>query len=356
MTLAASVLRTIRRDALIEPGGRVVVALSGGPDSVALVYLLRELQDGGHVSLAGVAHFNHQLRGPEADADEAFCRSLADELSLPIECGTADVRFAARQQRRSIEDAARTLRYRFLEQAADRLGADRIAIGHSRDDQAETFLLRLLRGSGPRGLAGILPRAGRVIRPLLDLPRAELRAYAASRGLQFRDDATNDDLEIPRNRVRHELLPYLEREFSPGISGILAREAAIARDDEAHLQAAAIDLAALIVLSRSEAGEPLELDAAALTSIHPALAARIARLALQARAPGGFVGFESVERLLRPGAQRESRRGTQPARTAGGPQRSADRARVRARSPGQGRNRRQNGFFELFFVSVVYSR
>ena len=182
MTLAASVLRTIRRDALIEPGGRVVVALSGGPDSVALVYLLRELQDGGHVSLAGVAHFNHQLRGPEADADEAFCRSLADELSLPIECGTADVRFAARQQRRSIEDAARTLRYRFLEQAADRLGADRIAIGHSRDDQAETFLLRLLRGSGPRGLAGILPRAGRVIRPLLDLPRAELRAYVVVTG------------------------------------------------------------------------------------------------------------------------------------------------------------------------------
>ena len=225
MTLAASVLRTIRRDALIEPGGRVVVALSGGPDSVALVHVLRELEDGGHVRLAGVAHFNHQLRGADADADEAFCRTVAAELSLPIECGTADVRSAAREQRRSIEDTARSLRYGFLEQAADRLAADRIAIGHSRDDQAETFLLRLLRGSGPRGLAGILPRAGRVVRPLLDIPRAELRAYVAARGLAFREDATNEDLRIPRNRVRHELLPYLEREFSPGIAGILAREA-----------------------------------------------------------------------------------------------------------------------------------
>jgi tRNA(Ile)-lysidine synthase len=298
MTLAAAVLRAIRRDALVEPGGRVVVALSGGPDSVALVYLLRELQDAGHVTLAGVAHFNHQLRGAEADADEAFCRSLAAELALPIECGTADVRLAAGQQRRSIEDAARALRYGFLEQAADRLAANAIAVGHSRDDQAETFLLRLLRGSGPRGLAGILPRAGRVVRPLLDVPRAELRAYVASRGLAFRDDATNNDLAIPRNRVRHELLPYLERELSPGITGILAREAAIARDDEAHLQEAAVDLAASIVLSRSETGEPLELDAAALTSLRPALAGRIARMALQARAPGRFVGYEPIERLL----------------------------------------------------------
>ena len=162
MTLAASVLRTIRRDALIEPGGRVVVALSGGPDSVALVYLLRELRTA--VTSASPASRTSIIScaGRRRTRTKHSAASLAAELSLPIECGTADVRFAARQQRRSIEDAARALRYRFLEQAADRLGADRIAIGHSRDDQAETFLLRLLRGSGPRGLAGILPRAGRV--------------------------------------------------------------------------------------------------------------------------------------------------------------------------------------------------
>jgi tRNA(Ile)-lysidine synthase len=298
MTLAASVLRTIRRDALIAPGGRVVVALSGGPDSVALVHLLRELEAGGHLTLAGLAHFNHQLRGADADADEAFCRGIAAEWSLRIECETADVRAAAARDGRSIEDAARTLRYAFLERAADRLGAAAIATGHSRDDQAETFLLRLLRGSGPRGLAGILPRAGRVVRPLLDVSRADLRAYVAARSLAFRDDASNADVRIPRNRIRHELLPYLEREFSPGIAAVLAREAVIARQDEAHLQAAAIDLASSIVLSSGEGTEESEVDAVALTSTPPALAARVARMALQTRAPGGFVGFDQVERFL----------------------------------------------------------
>ena len=298
MTLSASVLRTLRRDALIEPGGRVLVALSGGPDSIALLHLLRELEAEEHVTLAGVAHFNHQLRGAESDADEAFCRNVAAELSLPIDCGSGDVRAAARAGRRSIEDAARELRYAFLEGAADRLDASRIAVGHSLDDQAETFLLRLLRGSGPRGLAGILPRVRRVIRPLLDIPRSELRAYLAGRAFPFRTDPTNADVRIPRNRIRHELLPYLEREFSPGIVAVLAREAAIARQDEAQLHEAAIDLARSIVLSISEPVGRLQVDVVALTSIHPALAARVARMALQAGAPGRFVGFDQVERFL----------------------------------------------------------
>ncbi|MDQ3211189.1 MAG: tRNA lysidine(34) synthetase TilS, partial [Acidobacteriota bacterium] len=161
MTITGRVLRTIRRHALIPPGGRVLAAVSGGADSVALVHLLRELEPAGHVRVVGIAHFNHQLRGAESDADEAFCRGLAATLELPIECGGADVRAAAAAERRSIEDAARVLRYAFLERAADALGAAAVAVGHSRDDQAETFLLRLLRGSGARGLAGILPRAGR---------------------------------------------------------------------------------------------------------------------------------------------------------------------------------------------------
>jgi tRNA(Ile)-lysidine synthase len=308
MTIASRVLRTIQRYALVERGGRVVVALSGGPDSVALVHLLRELEADGHVIIAGLAHFNHQLRGAESDEDEAFCRALAAGLGLPFECGRGDVRAAAKAQGRSIEDAARVLRYAFLEQAADRLGADAIAVGHSRDDQAETFLLRLIRGSGPQGLAAILPRAGRVIRPLLDMPRSELRAYAAGHGLTFRDDSTNQDLGIPRNRVRHELIPYLEREFSPGIAAVLAREAAIAREDEDHLQREAIDLAGSIVLTRESDGGVTEIDSGALTSLHPSLAARVVRMALQARAPGAFIGFDSIDRFLefarhgRPGA------------------------------------------------------
>ena len=296
MTLSDRVLRTVRRHALIARGGRVVVALSGGSDSVALVHLLLELQAAGELSVAGLAHFNHQLRGADSDGDEAFCRAKAAALGLPIEVGTGDVRGLARDGRRSVEDAARAARYAFLEDAADRLAADVIAVGHSADDQAETFLLRLIRGAGPRGLAGILPRAGRVVRPLLDIPRVDLRQYTAVHQLDSREDPSNADLDIPRNRVRHELLPYLQREFSPGISGVLAREAAIAREDEDRLQQEAIDLAVSIVLRSRDASD---VDTAALTSLHPALASRVARIALQEQAPGIFVGFDHIERLLR---------------------------------------------------------
>ena len=296
MALLERVRRTIHKHALVGADARVIVAVSGGPDSVVLVHLLLELQATGDLTVAGLAHFNHQLRGADADEDEAFCRAMADRLGLPIDVDRAAVATAARSARRSIEDVARELRYAFLERIADARGADAIAVGHSLDDQAETFLLRLIRGAGSRGLASILPRAGRVIRPLIDVAREDLRAYAADRALPFRTDATNDDLSIPRNRVRHELIPYLEREFSPGISRVLAREAAVAREDEDRLQQEAIDFAGSIVLSRT--GGKTELDAVSLRSLHPALAARVARHALAAEAPSRFIGFDHVAALL----------------------------------------------------------
>jgi tRNA(Ile)-lysidine synthase len=301
--LSQRVLRSIRRHALLPRGGRVLVALSGGPDSVALVHLLLELQADGDLTVAGLAHFNHQLRGIDADADETFCRAMADTLGLPFDVGRADVAAAARDAGRSIEDVARELRYAFLERAADRSSADAIAVGHSLDDQAETFLLRLVRGAGTRGLAAILPRAGRVIRPLLEISRAELREFAAARGLAFRTDASNDDVSIPRNRVRHELIPYLQREFSPSISAVLAREAALAREDDDRLRQEAIDLARSIVLTTTDG--KTELDALALQALHPALAGRIVKEALTARAPGRFIGFEHVEDVLRCAAGQE---------------------------------------------------
>ena len=295
MTLRARILRTMQRDALVPRGAPIIVALSGGADSVALVHLLRELDASGEVVLAGVAHFNHQLRGDEADEDERFCGELAAELGLRFEAGRADVRALAREQGRSVEDAARVVRYDFLERAADALGAEFIAVAHTRDDQAETFLLRLIRGAGPRGLASILPRAGRVIRPLLDVTRAELRELIADRRLVFREDATNADVSIPRNRVRHELIPYLQREFSPGVVDVLAREAAIARADEEHLHAEAIDLARSVVLSNNGR---VEFDAAAVSRLPPALASRVAREVLNRAAPGRYVGVDQVGQLL----------------------------------------------------------
>ena len=293
MQLLDSVLRTIRRYRLLHDGRRVLCGLSGGADSVALLHILLELQQLGEIELAGAAHFNHGLRGADADADEEFCRSLAASLGVTFDAGRGNVAERARAEKRSIEDAARGARYEFLRQAAQRLNANAIAVGHSLDDQAETFLLRVIRGAGTRGLGGIRPRAGNVIRPLIEVRRSDLRAYAANRRLAHREDATNLDVDIARNRIRHELIPYLERDFSPGIVEVLAREAATAQEDEDRLNAEAIDLSASIVLTST----PLTLDASAFRRLHPALAARVGRLALGHLAGGRFIGFDHLRRF-----------------------------------------------------------
>jgi tRNA(Ile)-lysidine synthase len=301
MALQKRVLRTIQRHGLMRRGDRVLVALSGGPDSVALVRLLRELEARGELAVAGVAHLNHRLRDA-AGRDEQFCCAFASEMGLTFRSTEIDVRARAEALGTSLEDAGRQARYEWFERVAVELGAHVIATGHTLDDQAETFLLRLLRGAGPRGLAGIHPRAGRVIRPLLEIGRAELREYLAVLEQPFCEDETNRDLSIPRNRIRHELLPLLQRDYSPGISDVLAREAAIARLDEDRLGQEAIDLADSIVLTDRTEGieepETVTVDARALGIVHPALAVRVARLALNVLAPGRFVGYEHVERLL----------------------------------------------------------
>ena len=359
--LTARVTHTVRKHRMIPPAGRVLAAVSGGSDSVALARLLRELEQEQDWKLAGLAHLNHGLREAAID-DERFCEALAAQLDVPFIVERVSIRDLARDQRRSIEDAARSARYVFFERARKSVGADVIATGHTRDDQAETFLLRLFRGAGTRGLAAVLPVSGRVSRPLLDVRREELRAYLAERGQGYREDETNRELRIPRNRIRHELIPYLERELSPGIIEILAREAELARLDHDHLQNEAIDSAGLIVLSISSGetvpltrklleaadtqgpidrrpppsqtavpgarfmragvavrgwgrasmsacgpGEALEgsdrvkkveIDAAGLAALHPALASRLARIALSILAPDRFVGFDHVEAIL----------------------------------------------------------
>jgi tRNA(Ile)-lysidine synthase len=304
MSLTQRVLATIHRHALLRDGTRVLVGLSGGADSVALLLLLRELEQEGVLTIAGAAHLNHQLRGAEADGDEAFCAALAGALGVPFRAERADVAALARAQKRSIEDAARSARYRFFERAADEWSADVIAVAHTKEDQAETFLLRLLRGSGTRGLAAIHPRlrlpavapeARRwVVRPLLDIAREDLRAYLASRGQAFRQDSSNADVTIPRNRIRHELIPYLESHFSPGITHVLAREAALARQDEDFLHGEAIKLAARIVLT----DVAVRIDVAGLSRAPRVLSSRVVQMALEQHAGSKPISFDHVERVL----------------------------------------------------------
>lgn len=260
-----------------------------------MTLLLHQLAGPGGFVLAGLAHFNHRLRGAAADADEAFCRQLAAQLDVQFVAEGADVAAEARRARMSTEATARSLRYAFLERARSQLGADLVAVGHTRDDQAETYLLRLLRGAGPRGLAGIRPARGSIVRPLLAFGREEVHAWLRQTGQGFCTDATNQDLSVPRNRVRHEVLPVLEK-AAPGASATIARAAAIASEDERFLVARATEAAARIVLKRDE-GQVI-LRANDLRALDPALSRRIVRDTLSSVAPGRFHGLDHVEAVL----------------------------------------------------------
>ena len=293
--LPERVLRAIQRDRLIPRGGRVLAALSGGADSVALSTLLADAAPAGGYVLAGLLHIDHQLRGGAAEADEGFCRALAAALDVPILVERVDVAALARGDGISVEHAGHRARYAIFERVAGEQGADRVATGHTRDDLAETVLLRLIRGAGPGGLAGIRPRAGRVVRPLLGVSRRELREHLAARGLRYREDESNRDLRVTRNRVRHRLLPLLEREFSPSIVAVLAREAAIARADADWIDGVANERAATIVTYEEGVAT---VDADALCAQPLAVARRIARTALERASGLGRVGFAHVERLL----------------------------------------------------------
>ncbi len=295
MNLVIRVRQFVRQHDLIRPDSRVIAAVSGGSDSVALAYLLRDLDAAGDLRLVGLAHFNHQLR-PEADADEAFAAAVAVALDRPIAIDRGDVAARADLEHRSLEDAARASRHEFFERARLAAGADLVAVGHTRDDQAETFLLRLVRGAGFRGLAGMHPRNGPIVRPLLACRRDELRGWLVERGLSFVEDASNQDVSIPRNRVRAELLPLIESRFNPAAVDVLADEAELARDAADWMDAAAAEAAARVV---RVADDGSEIDALALAALPLGLRRLVLWRALSRVAGARPIAFGHVDAVLR---------------------------------------------------------
>jgi tRNA(Ile)-lysidine synthase len=272
--------REVRRAGLFRAGDRVGVAVSGGADSVLLLDFLRQLAPALGVQIS-VVHFNHRLRGAESDADEAFVRSLAERLKLEFHGSEADVARLARGRRRNLEATARELRYRFFFSlvapvCAGRRGKlDRVATAHTANDQAETVLLRLLRGAGARGLGGIFPvLEGKIVRPFLNVTRREIEAEIRRRGLQFREDSSNRDARLRRNRIRHELLPLLERAYNPEVVRLLKTLADRARDDEEFLEHQARERAAAW---RVRDGIEERIPARVLAEFPPALARRVLR-------------------------------------------------------------------------------
>ncbi len=235
-TLEWRVLEAIRRRRMLAPGDRVGVAVSGGADSVALLRLLETIRSPLGVTLL-VVHFDHGLRGEESTADRRFTEELARAQGLDFVCEGVDVLAAAAKQKWNLEDAARRLRYAFFERLVGQGRATRIAVAHTADDQAETVLAHLIRGTGLGGLAGIYPSVGAIVRPLLGERRLTLREYLASLGQTWREDSSNLDERRLRARIRRRLLPLLERDFSPQAAKHLASLAELAREEGAFWDA-----------------------------------------------------------------------------------------------------------------------
>lgn len=232
--LSRRILTTIERQRMTQPGDRVAVAVSGGGDSLALLFLLEELRAALGVTLT-VVHFNHRLRGGAADADARFVRELASEHGLECLVRSEDVAAEAKRSGTNLEEEARKRRYAYFREIVCEGKATRVATGHTADDQAETVLARLARGSGLRGLAGIHPVLGPIVRPLLEVRRGELRTYLAERGQLWREDETNGDTTRFRARIRERVLPLLEAECGGNVTESLGRLADLARKDEALL-------------------------------------------------------------------------------------------------------------------------
>ena len=276
---------------MLAGGETVLIAVSGGADSVALLHLLLELSPGWRLRLH-VLHVDHQLRA-ESAADADFVRDLGARLGVLVDVATVAV-----DRRGSLEAAARAARYAALDVCAARVGAERIAVGHTADDQAETVLMRLLQGAGVRGLAGIPPVRGRIIRPLIEMRRSALETELRRAGLAWVDDRTNRDLKFLRNRIRHELLPLLADSYNPEVAASLVRVAAVARET-----VSALDLAAGAVLDRlavwSDRAATLKLDA--LRALPRPVAAEVLRQGaarLGSRAPLRAWAHRGLKRVL----------------------------------------------------------
>jgi len=308
------VKKYVREHGLLRPGDRVAVAVSGGADSVALLRVLVELRSELGIVLS-VGHFNHGIRGADSDIDEHFTRRLAESLELEFHGGLGHAPAHAREHKLSLETAARDLRHRWFAQLIAESKADKIATAHTLDDQAETVLMRVVRGAGTRGLAGIAPwqREKSLARPLLCITRKEVESYLSALNQAWREDATNRDLAHTRNRVRHELLPLLEQSYNPGIRQTLADIGEVARAEEEYWERESAALFSRLVREGKPTrgggraagqSEALAVDLAALAGLP--VAARRRLLRVMSERFGVALEFKHIEQLLDLAAGNES--------------------------------------------------
>jgi tRNA(Ile)-lysidine synthase len=303
MAVIARVLQTIERFRMFQAGQRVGVAVSGGADSVCLLHVLFELAPRWNLHLH-VLHLDHQLRGEESCEDARFVEQLALELGLAFSKAQVDLARLARERGENLEEAARNERRRFFNEFLRSGALDRVALGHTRSDQAETVLFRFLRGSGSAGLAGIRPVTTEgFVRPLLGIERAEVEQFLRERKMAWRQDSSNSRLDFARNRIRLELLPMLQRDWNPAIGEMLAQTADWALEEESYWEAEVDRLAAQVLTVKP----PIVLfRTVQLTDLPAAAARRLVRRAIQ-RVKGDLraIDFAHVAAVLNLASQTE---------------------------------------------------
>jgi tRNA(Ile)-lysidine synthase len=276
--LEIQVRNTIREYGMLTKGDSVIIAVSGGADSVALLLCLNHLARELQISIS-VAHLNHRIRGSEADADQEFVREISASLGVAFITETIEVKEEASKTKENLEQLARKLRYDFLRRAAAEITANKIAVGHSMNDQAETVLFRFLRGSGIQGLSAIHPILnGMIVRPLLGCTRSRIIQYLKSQGAQYREDSTNQDLSYTRNRLRQELIPSLEKTYNPNLIQTLSRTARMAYETWDFMESEGVK--AFEAIHRT-IPEGISLQINEIKKLHPALQKQVLRFALK---------------------------------------------------------------------------
>jgi tRNA(Ile)-lysidine synthase len=292
------VTRTIDQNALVQSGDSILVAVSGGADSVALIHILHALAPILSVRLA-IAHLNHGLRLEESERDAQFVASLAHSLKLPLFSDKIDVCAYRERHKLSPEEAARNVRYNFLNQIAEKNDFTRIAVGHHLDDNAELVLMFLLRGSGPLGISGMLPvRDAKIIRPLIDIRRSEILDYLVQKKLQYVSDSTNTDRSILRNRIRHDLIPELASKYNPNIVETLNRLACLTRSEERWIETLVEPIFNSLLIKRD--AEAVRLSLTSLAEFPLAARRRVLRKAIR-EVKGNLrrIAFSHIDALLR---------------------------------------------------------
>lgn len=286
--------KTIREYNLLEKKDKILIAYSGGLDSTGLLSLLLELRKEWAFRLF-LGHFNHKLR-QSAEDDEDFVKQVAQKFSIPLFVDHKDVRNYAQSKKINLEEAGRELRYDFLKKTALEIGKAKIATAHTMTDQAETFLMRLMRGSGLRGLGGIFPVKGEIIRPLIQIEREEIELFLKKKKMPFRIDETNFDRRFLRNRIRLELIPYIRENYEPQIVSQLGRTASIIREENVFLEKIGKEKARGAILRKNN--QHL-LDSKSLSSLPKALARRVVQEFISdLKGDLREISFEDVESVL----------------------------------------------------------